>query len=336
MIFKNKSYPRFILPSLLIFRGFAPLRLCVKNFYRIMKQLLLILTFLLLVGIGGAQTPTSVFGTKAAARYWVQPDIVYGVANNTQLKLDVWYPNNVQTPTATLVYIHGGGWIFGTKESQVLQFLPFLEKGWRVVNVEYRMASNSLAPAAVEDTRCALRWVFRNAKQYNFDLSKIVLSGHSAGGHLSLITGMLPDDTGLDNNCYAAEKYGDVVKMSIAAIINWYGITDVNDVIQGKNVKNYGAMWMGSQPDAAEIARRVSPLTYVRAGLPPILSIHGDKDDVVPYEHATRLHEALDKVKVKNELYTIKGGGHGGFTQAEYVGAYNEIWKFLKDNRIFE
>ena len=292
------------------------------------------MVFLLSVLAVQAQNqPTSVFGTEGGARYWVQPDIVYNVANNTQLKLDVWYPNESKTPTPTLVYIHGGGWIFGTKETSVLQFLPFLEKGWRVVNVEYRMASNSLAPAAVEDTRCALRWVYRNAKQWNFDTSKIVLTGHSAGGHLSLITGMLPDGTPLDNNCFGSEKYGDV-KMSVAAIINWYGITDVNDIIQGANLKNYGPMWVGSQPNAAEIAKQVSPLTYVREGLPPILTIHGDKDDVVPYSHAVRLKDALDKVKVKNELLTIKGGGHGGFSQAEYVNAYNEIWKFLKENKI--
>jgi acetyl esterase/lipase len=198
------------------------------------------------------------------------------------------------------------------------------------VNVEYRMASNSLAPAAVEDTRCALRWVFRNAKQWNFDTSKIVLTGHSAGGHLSLITGMLPKGTPLDNACYGDED------LKVAAIINWFGITDVNDIIQGPNLKNYGAMWMGSQANASEIARSVSPLTYVRPGLSPILTIHGDKDDVVPYTHATRLKEALDKAKVTNELYTIKGGGHGQFTQAEFVGAYQEIWKFLKDNKIFE
>jgi acetyl esterase/lipase len=300
-----------------------------------MKKVLFSFVFLLSVFAVSAQNqPTSVFGAEGGARYWVQPDIVYGTANNTQLKLDVWYPNESKTPTPTLVYIHGGGWIFGTKETSVLQFLPFLEKGWRVVNVEYRMASNSLAPAAVEDTRCALRWVYRNAKQWNFDTSKIVLTGHSAGGHLSLITGMLPDGTALDNNCYADEKYGDV-KMSVAAIINWYGITDVNDIIQGANLKNYGPMWVGSRSDAAEIAKKVSPLTYVREGLPPILTIHGDKDDVVPYSHAVRLKEALDKAKVKNELLTIKGGGHGGFTQAEYVKAYNEIWKFLKENKIF-
>ncbi|NEL61340.1 alpha/beta hydrolase, partial [Escherichia coli] len=135
----------------------------------------------------------------------------------------IWYPRDNPNPTPTLVYIHGGGWIFGSKEGSVYQFLPFLEKGWRVVNVEYRMAGNSLAPGAAEDARCALRWVVRNAKQWNFDASKIVLTGQSAGGHLSLIAGMLPDKTPLDNRCYADEK------INVAAIINWYGITDVND-----------------------------------------------------------------------------------------------------------
>lgn len=283
-----------------------------------------------------AQTqPSTPFATEAGAKYWMQQDVVYAVANNTQLKLDIWYPHADNKPTPTLVYFHGGGWIFGTKEGSVYQFLPFLEKGWRVVNVEYRMASNSLAPAAVEDTRCALGWVFRNAKQWNFDTSKIVLTGHSAGGHLSLITGMLPEGTSLDNNCYASEKYGDE-KIKVAAIINWYGITDVNDIIQGKNLKNYGVMWMGSQSNGAEIAKKVSPLNYVRKDLPPILTIHGDSDDVVPYSQATRLKEALDKAKVTNKLYTIKGGGHGGFSQAEYVKAFDEVWKFLKDNKITE
>ena len=276
------------------------------------------------------QQSGSAWMTEAGSRYWVQPDIVYQGANNQQLKLDVWYEHEVKTPRPTLVYIHGGGWIFGTKETSVLQFLPFLERGWRVVNVEYRMASSSLAPAAVEDTRCALRWVFRNAKQWNFDTSKIVLTGHSAGGHLSLITGMLPEGTGLDNQCYGDEK------LSVAAVINWYGISDVGDLIRGPNLKNYAVMWMGSQPDAADIARRVSPLTYVRAGLPPVLTIHGDKDDVVPYSHGTRLHEALDKAKVPNQLFTIKGGGHGGFTRVEYVRSYETIWAFLKQHKVIE
>lgn len=267
---------------------------------------------------------------QIADRYWMQPDVVYGSANNTPLKLDIWYPRDNDQPTPTVVFIHGGGWIFGSKEGAVYQLLPYLERGWRVVNVEYRMAGNSLAPGAVEDSRCALRWIYRNAKQYKFDTSKIILTGQSAGGHLALITGMLPDGTPLDNRCYADAKYGDV-PMKVAAIINWYGITDVNDVIQGPNVKNYGPMWIGALPNAAEVAKSVSPLTYVRAGLPPIISIQGDKDDVVPYSHSTRLKEALDKAGDVNRLVTIRGGGHGIFTQDQYKMAYDEIWKFLRE-----
>jgi acetyl esterase/lipase len=293
-----------------------------------MKIKILMLFLLLFSAIFVRAQNTNESLLRIADRYWMQPDVVYGSANNTPLKLDIWYPRDNPNPTPTLIYIHGGGWIFGSKEGAVYQLLPFLEKGWRVVNVEYRMAGNSLAPGAVEDARCALRWVVRNAKQWNFDASKIVLTGHSAGAHLSLMTGMLPDKTPFDNRCYGDEK------INVAAIINWYGITDVNDLIQGANLKNYAVMWMGSQANAAEIARSVSPLSYVRAGLPPILTVHGDKDDVVPYSHATRLKDALDKAKATNKLITIKNGGHGMFEQADYVRSYDEIWKFLQENKI--
>ena len=287
-----------------------------------------IIGLIVFTAISALSQATSPSMLQIADRYWMQPDVVYAGANNTPLKLDIWYPRDNPNPTPTLVYIHGGGWIFGTKEGSVYQFLPYLERGWRVVNVEYRMAGNSLAPGAVEDTRCALRWIHRNAAQWKFDTSKIVLTGHSAGGHLSLITAMLPKGTPIDNRCYGDED------LRVAAVVNWYGITDVNDLIQGPNLKNYAAMWMGSMPNAAEVAKSVSPLTYVRAALPPVITIHGDKDDVVPYAHATRLHDALAKANVPNKLVTVKGGGHGMFAQPDYVSAFDDIWKFLKDNKV--
>ena len=295
-----------------------------------MRQIILIISLILLTfsAVFAQTNAGSDWMTDAGSKYWVTPDITYQTANNTNLKLDVWYQHEVKTPSPTLVYIHGGGWIFGTKEGSILNFLPYMEMGWTIVNVEYRMASNSPAPAAVEDTRCALRWVFRNAKQYNFDTSKIVLTGHSAGGHLSLITGMLPNGTGLDNNCYGDED------IKVAAIINWYGISDVSDLIAGKNLKDYAVMWMGSQPNAAEIAKKVSPLTYLRADLPPILTVHGDSDSVVPYSQSVRLHKELDKVKVPNKLITIKGGDHGGFAQKDYASSFVEIKNFLRQNKI--
>src|SRR5712671_2007306 len=121
--------------------------------------------------------------------------------NNWDAKLDVYRRRNSPQPRPTLINIHGGGWTGGTKEANSLMFLPFLQMGWNVVNVEYRLARVSLAPAAVEDCLCALRWVYRNAKQYNIDVNRIVLTGNSAGGHLALTTGMIPASAGLDREC---------------------------------------------------------------------------------------------------------------------------------------
>src|SRR6266540_1992232 len=187
------------------------------------------------VAVSAQDQPSSAWATDVGSRYRVQPDIVYQGANNSLLKLDVWYQHDVKTPSPTLVYFHGGGWIFGTKEGSVLQFLPFLEKGWTVVNVEYRMASNSLAPAAVEDARCALRWVYRNAKQYNFDTEKIVTTGESAGGHLAMTTAMLPESAGFDNTCPGNRAGGassggatNTDELKIAAVVDGYGISDVH------------------------------------------------------------------------------------------------------------
>jgi acetyl esterase/lipase len=120
----------------------------------------------------------------------------------------------------------------------------------------------------------------------------------------------------------------------IAAVINWYGITDVPDVIDGPNKQAAAARWFEGMPPATalEIAKKVSPLTYVRTGLPPIITIHGDADRTVPYPEAVRLHEALAKVNVPNQLITIPGGGHGGFTADQRLLIYPTIKAFLAKN----
>ena len=214
--------------------------------------------------------------------------------------------------------------------------------GWAVVNVEYRMADVAQAPAAVEDCRCALRWVYRNAEQYNFDLDKLVVTGNSAGGHLSLTTGILPESAGLDRPCPGNRRRTwstgttSTEELKVAAIINWYGITDVVDLIHRTpgSSGSFTEAWLGSTNDREEIAKRVSPLTYVRQGLPPILTIHGDADPIVPYDHGVRLHEALDEAGVPNELVTVPGGGHGGFTDAENVRIYTAIRDFLSTHSV--
>ncbi len=268
-------------------------------------------------------SPTATWATHAANEYQAFPNITYLVANNYEAKLDVYKRRDTTTPQPTLIWIHGGGWTGGTKESAILSLMPWMEMGWNIVNVEYRLARVSLAPAAVEDCLCALRWVAQQAKTYGFDTSRLVVSGDSAGGHLALTTGMIPETAGLDRQCPG------VPLPKVAAIVDWYGITDVNDLLDGPNRKTYAVTWLSSMPNREEIARRVSPLTYVRAGLPPIISIQGDADPTVPYSHSVRLQEALAKVGVPHELVTIPGGKHGNFTADERTKIYVAIHSFL-------
>ena len=279
-----------------------------------------------LVGPGSALAQlddTEVWASHVTNQYRVVPNVTYGLANNWETKLDLYLPRDADTPTPVLLYIHGGGWVGGTKEANVLRLLPWLEMGWAVANIEYRLGEVSLAPAAVEDCLCALRWVIRNAADYNIDTARIVVTGNSAGGHLALTTGMIPDSAGLDRQCPGGET------LSVAAIINWYGITDVGDLLDGPNMRSYAVEWMGSRPDRYEIAERVSPLTYVREGLPPILTIHGDADPTVPYQHAVRLSEALAGVGVANQLHTVPGGRHGGFNREQTIAIFETIQQFL-------
>ena len=274
---------------------------------------------------------------QVASTYRVITNITYLRAGGTDLKLDVYQPRGMTDPNPTLLYFHGGGWTNGSKEGSALTFLPYLEMGWTVVNVAYRLADAAHAPAAVEDCRCALRWIYRNVEQYNFDLDTLVVTGNSAGGHLALMTGMLPESAGLERQCPGDRNRTwstgrtSTEELKVAAIINWYGITDVVDLMNAPPGPSgsFTEAWLGSASDREEIAKRVSPLTYVRRELPPVITVHGDADPIVPYSHAVRLHEALDNAGVPNELLTVPGGGHGGFTVAESAMIYAAIRDFL-------
>jgi acetyl esterase/lipase len=296
---------------------------------------LLVLTPSLSVGAQQPQSNSALASQDAATwavdvrlQYGGAPNVAYIGANNREAVLDVYTPRSASasSPAPTVIYLHGGGWHggLGIRSISVLRFLPYLEMGLAVVNVDYR---NGLVPA-VEDSRCALRWVIRNAQKYNFDVNKLIVTGDSAGGHLALTTGMLPASAGVDGQCPGSEE------LKVAAVINWYGVTDVADLLEGANQRPFVTRWLTDMPNAKEVARRVSPLQYVRPGLPPILTIHGDADRTTPYNHAVRLHKALDDAKVPNQLLTIPGGDHGSFSRDESLKIYATIREFLKKRGI--
>ncbi|BAY85804.1 hypothetical protein NIES267_53050 [Calothrix parasitica NIES-267] len=112
--------------------------------------------------------------------------------------------------------------------------------------------------------------MINNAEKYNFDTTKIVTTGFSAGGHLSLTTGMIPQTAGFDKQCSSNNLENK--KVEVAAIVNWSGITDVEDLIAGDDKRNYAVEWLGNNITDAEIelAKKVSPINYVRSNLPPI------------------------------------------------------------------
>ncbi|MCX6133407.1 MAG: alpha/beta hydrolase [Ignavibacteriales bacterium] len=276
---------------------------------------------------------TDSWTSNAVNGYRITPNVIYSTANGYDCKLDVYARNNPGVTTPTVIFIHGGGWVGGTKEGTVMNLMPYFEMGLNVVNVEYRLARVSLAPAAVQDCRLALRWIFKNAKQYGFDTTKIIVSGGSAGGHLALTTGMLDASYGFD---YPTDWDYTGVEPKVAAIVNWYGITDVKDLLAGPNKQDYAVDWLANLPNKEAVAVSVSPLSYVRKGLPPVFTVHGDKDQLVPYNHAVRLHDALTKAGVPNQLMTIPGGKHGGFSKEEMGRIYTAIKEFLKKNKIVE
>jgi acetyl esterase/lipase len=275
----------------------------------------------------GATPPSPAAALDSAAllatRYRVEPGIIYLSAAGWNGKLDVYVPRRPDGALPTAVLFHGGGWVTGSKDEIALDVLPYLAMGFAVVNVDYRLARVAPAPAAVQDSRCALRWVVRHAAQYGFDPARVVLVGSSAGAHLALMAALAPATAGFDGLCPGNEA------LTVAAVINFFGIVDVAELLAPPNPRDFAVGWMGPAPDAPARAARVSPLTYVAKGAPPVLTLHGDADPVVPFTQATRLHAALDRVGTPNRLVPIRGGQHGYFDGNEVLRATHVVHDFL-------
>jgi len=254
----------------------------------------------------------------------VDANIAYDTHKETVL--DVFRPAGAAPGKRPgVLFIHGGGWTGGTKESVVKAFvLPFLAKGFVVANVEYRLARTALAPAAVTDVLKAAEWFRKNASKYGVDDKKIIVSGGSAGGHLALMVGLTPKSANL----------GPTGKL--AAVVNFYGITDVADLLEGVNEKKYAVTWLPpTLADRNEVARKVSPQSWVAKGEPAVLTIHGDTDPTVPYDHGITITKMLRDAGNDAELISIPKGGHGDFMRnAQAPAIWEQIFQFLAKRKI--
>jgi acetyl esterase/lipase len=263
-----------------------------------------------------------------ATGHRVEPNITYVSVGGWEGKLDLYLPRRGSGDLPTALIFHGGGWVTGDKNEVALDVLPYLEMGFAVVNVEYRLARIARAPAAVEDSRCALRWVIRHAPQFGFDTQRLVLVGSSAGAHLALMAALVSPSAGFDGSCPGNEA------LKVAAVINFFGVADVAQLLAPPRPRDFAVGWVGNGPGREELARRVSPLTYVDKNAPAVLTLHGDADPVVPFEQAARLHAALNRAGAPNRLVPIHGGRHGDFGGSEVLRSTRAVREFLVQQKI--
>jgi acetyl esterase/lipase len=219
-------------------------------------------------------------------------------------RLDVMRPRRTEKAGRPgVVVFHGGAWQTGGRHSMRERVCRrYLAKGFIAANVEYR---SGVGPAA-EDAVRALEWFVNNAQSYGADPRRIVVTGESAGGHLALLAAF---------NAWTP----------VAAVVSFYGISDLAALVDACFVRQRLSR---ENPTAA--ATSFSPVTYVRAGLCPVLSIHGTADPIVPPDQSIRLTEMLRRANGPEsaQLALIDGGKHG-FTRRELEAAYKVAFEFL-------
>lgn len=276
---------------------------------------------------------------KMNSLYKIQERIIsftnlpYKVVDSMPLHLDVYVAGQrlgaepwfvlPEKPKPVVIYFHGGGWVEGDRTSRFLNVLPYLEKEWTVVNVDYRLLQQTDLLGCLADCLAAIHWTVKHATDYKIDTQQIYLSGESAGGHLALLAGLMDVPT-------QKEYLSMAPSYEIQGIINWFGITEMESAIQFWNDKTYTKMILnGWQGSFQNFCRLTSPINYISKDTPPIISIHGDADINVPFEQATKLHQELEKAGIFNHLHRITGKQHGGFTAQERLEAFAVIWDFF-------
>jgi acetyl esterase/lipase len=244
--------------------------------------------------------------------------------------------------------------------------------GMSVVTVQYRNAKDAPAPAAVEDIRCAMAWVKKNATKYNFDLNRVITYGGSAGGHLALMAAYAPA---------SFNPPGCTDQPKVAAVLDFYGPTNLVEGLRERGSSDFTHQWLGTQlplpPDSdtpgqtvptastvagqnaaanpdgmpaaprrairrwpeadaktLELAKQMSPLTYIRPGLPPTFVVNGDSDHTVDPSQSAELKKALDAAGVPNGQDLVAGGGHGNFSREENEKAMLLCLEFLQKQGI--
>lgn len=246
-----------------------------------------------------------------AENYILHKDLLFAKAGEHELKLDIYLPNNNPSPNL-VVYIHGGGWKAGSKNNCSLKYLT--QYGYAVASISYRLTDVAVFPAQIHDCKAAVRWLRAHAGDYGYKSEKIVISGSSAGGQLAALMGTSADMKALEGTL------GDDLQESsrVQGVIDFYGATDfvLRSKTQPHRANEPGsvvALYLGGGADKkVELAKLASAAHHVTTDDPPMLVIHGDKDNTVLIDQSEKIVDVYRKNNLPIEFIVLKGAGHGG------------------------
>jgi acetyl esterase/lipase len=264
----------------------------------------------------------------------IEENVTYGKAGDTELKLDLARPQG-NGPFPAIVFIHGGGWSGGNRQMYRGQIQEAAQRGYVAATISYRLmkygeakkettTADPIFPAQIHDAKAAIRWVRANAERYHVDPNRIGVTGASAGGHLSLLVGLTDPASGLEGDSGNPEQ-----SSRVQAVVNVFGPTDMVFCYEKSSVAWIFRLFLGGTPtEAAERYKAASPLNYVSKDDPPVLTLHGDQDALVPVEQAKRLDEKMKAVGASHTLMVFEGQGHG--FEGEYgKKAADATWEFF-------
>ena len=253
--------------------------------------------------------------SAAAQKPAVVPDgvtfvagVEYANPDGQHLKLNIARPKTGDGPFPTVVCVHGGGFRAGNRESYDGLCIRLAQKGFVAVTVTYRLAPKFLFPAAVHDTKAAVRWVRANAAKYKIDPDRIGATGGSAGGHLAQFLGVTADVKDFEGDGGNA-----TVSSRVKCVVNVYGPSDFTKSY-GKSVDAAEVLplWLGGNAEQKHKEHILaSPLYWVTPRAAPTLIVHGTQDQYVAFEQGQWMYDKMKAADVDVELLKIEGAKHG-------------------------
>jgi len=294
-----------------------------------MKKLVLVTTCLLL----------SICGLKAQRWNPTYSNLDYVGNGNSKQMLDIYIPTGVSTPTGTIVHIHGGAFMMGSKgTSEQPSFQTFFNNGYICVDINYRLSSDSIWPAQVYDCKAAIRFLKANANLYHIDTCKIGVIGESAGGYLVAMLGTTAEVSELEGLHLGNTN----VTSRVHAVVDLFGpinfsTMDAEAAALGFTINTNSATspesrLMGAAiPTIPALVALANPTTYISADDAAYFISAGSVDQNIPYTQGQNFSNALIPVigSTIASFELITGAGHGGSTwhstaqDAKYLAFYN-------------